>query len=208
MQLAGGGPGVALSDAAVAHTEVPGLDNHRDALRLKRLLNGVRDLGSEFLLDLEPFREDLDDSCEFGKSDDFSAGNVGHVGLPDERHHVVLAVALNIHVLEEDQLVVVFDFTKGPGQWFKRVGVVAPIVFVHRLDDPFGGVEQAFSLWIFTDKPEEGFHVSHRLDAGVAVRVEFGIRAGFEHGRSPGSEGGSTILTGSQGAPRAVAFRI
>ena len=65
MQLAGGGPGVALFDAAVAHTEVPGLDDHRDALRLERLLDGVRDLGSEFLLNLEPFRKDLDDPREF-----------------------------------------------------------------------------------------------------------------------------------------------
>ena len=82
---------VLLLDAAHHHAEVHGLDDHADAARLDRLLDGLRDLDGEALLDLEAARVDVDEARDLGEADDLAVRQVGDVGLAEEGQQVVLA---------------------------------------------------------------------------------------------------------------------
>src|SRR5581483_11270849 len=66
-------------DAAVRHAEVLGLDDDADALRLEILVQPVRDLLGQALLDLQVPAEELDDAGQLGQAEDALAGHVAHV---------------------------------------------------------------------------------------------------------------------------------
>ena len=106
-------------------------------------------------LDIIRWSEDLDDPCQFRETDDPAVRDIGDMGLAHERHHVMFAMALDLHVLEKNQLVVVLDLAEGFLQRFEGVGPVAPVVLVHRLHDPFRGIDQAFSFGIFADVSQQ-----------------------------------------------------
>ena len=59
-------------------------------------LDGVGDLGGQPLLDLRPAGEAVDQAGQLGQPGDAAVlvGDVGHVGLADPRHQVVLAHAV------------------------------------------------------------------------------------------------------------------
>ena len=176
MQLGGGGHRPRLADAAVAHAEVARLDDHRHAVGAQRGVDRVGDLGCELLLDLQALGVDVDDARELGEPDHAAVGDVRDMRLAHERHHVVLAVAVDLDVLEEHQLVVALDLAEGALQRLEGIGVVAPEVLVHGLDDPGWGVDQAFPRGVVADEAEERLHVRHGL-LGLG-----GIHVGFEHG--------------------------
>ena len=123
VELAGRRPGAGLPHAAVAHAEVLALQDHRDALRLEVRLDRVRDLLGQLLLHLQALGEDVHHARELAQADDAPVGNVRHVRLADERHHVVLAVAVHLDVAHEHQLVVALDLLEGLGQVLGRVHV-------------------------------------------------------------------------------------
>lgn len=70
-----------LLNAAHDHTEVAGLHDDSNALRLEGFHDGVGDFFGETFLDLQATREHVCDAGEFGYADDIVFGNVADVHL-------------------------------------------------------------------------------------------------------------------------------
>jgi len=62
------------SHAAHHHAEVLGLDDDAHAARPDRLLDGLRDLHGEALLDLEAGARDVHEARDLGEADDLAVG--------------------------------------------------------------------------------------------------------------------------------------
>ena len=80
------------------------LDHHADAFRLKHLMNGIGDLRSHPLLNLQPFGIDLNNACQFGYSHHSMSWDVANPGAADDRCHVVFAMALEGNTAKDDQI--------------------------------------------------------------------------------------------------------
>src|SRR5208282_6558638 len=59
-------------DASHHHAEMPGLDDHADALGIDSVLDGLGDLRGQALLDLQAARESVDEARDFAQADHFS----------------------------------------------------------------------------------------------------------------------------------------
>ena len=81
-----------------------GLDDHAHALGFSHLHDGLRDLGGEGLLDLQPAGEHVHQSRHLGEADYLAGGNIGHVALADKGQQVVFAQRVQFHVLYQDHL--------------------------------------------------------------------------------------------------------
>ena len=95
-----------LADAAHDRAQVGRLDDDADALRLEPVLEELRDLLGEPLLDLEPARVHLDDARDLREPDHPAARDVGDRRRPEERQQVVLAERVERDVLDDDHLAV------------------------------------------------------------------------------------------------------
>jgi hypothetical protein len=84
-----------------------GLEHDADPLRRQLLLEPVRNLHGEALLDLKPARKRLDDTRELGEADDALTREVRHVGDSVKRQKVVLAQRVERDLAHEHELVVV-----------------------------------------------------------------------------------------------------
>jgi hypothetical protein len=85
---------------------VLGLEHDTDALGRELLLEPVRHLLGETLLNLEVSGEELHDACELGESEDSVPREVPDVGDALEGQHVVLAEGVERDVSGEDEFVV------------------------------------------------------------------------------------------------------
>src|SRR5216683_2394514 len=104
-------------DATHHHAQMPGLDDHAYALWLDGVLDRLRNLRGQPLLDLQAARERFDEARYFAQADHFSVGDVGHVDLAKKRQKVVLAQAEHFDVFHDHHLVV---GGAGEGGWFRR----------------------------------------------------------------------------------------
>ena len=73
---------------------------------LDHLLDRLGDLDGEPLLHLQPAREHVHEARDLREADDLAVGEVGHVGLAEERQQVVLAHREDVDVLDDHHLVV------------------------------------------------------------------------------------------------------
>ena len=96
-----------LLDSTHHHAEVPSFDDDADALGRDDLLDGLRDLGRETLLNLQASREQFDQAWDFAESDHPAIGNIGYVHLAEEGQKVMLAQAEDFDVFDDDHLVVI-----------------------------------------------------------------------------------------------------
>ncbi len=80
------------------------LDDDPDVLGAGDLLQRVGDLERQLLLNLQAAREHVDDARHLGEPQHLAVRNVPHVGLTDERQHVVLAHGVQLDVLHHDHL--------------------------------------------------------------------------------------------------------
>ena len=104
---------VLLLDAAHHHAQVDGLDNDAHAVRLERVLDGLRDLLRQPLLHLKSACEDIHDPRELAQPHDPTVGDVRDVCLAEERQHVVLAERVHLDVLYQDHRVVLLLEDRG-----------------------------------------------------------------------------------------------
>ena len=82
-----------------------GFDHHPHAARVQGLHEGAGDLGGEALLDLQPVREAVDEARDAGEANDGFVGEVGDVGMAEERQQMVLAQRVQLDALHGDHLV-------------------------------------------------------------------------------------------------------
>ena len=112
-----------------------GADHDGDALGASASLDGVGDLRRERLLHLQPAREDVDDACELGQADDAPVRNVGDVRDAGERRDVVLAMALEAHVAQQDHVAIAGDVLEGAGELGRGILAIAAEALLEGLDD-------------------------------------------------------------------------
>src|SRR5262249_55203857 len=103
---AGNGPGILFLDAPHHHTEVFGFDDHAYAARSKNLFHRGRDLLGQPLLHLEPPGKYIDYSRQLGQPHDPAVRDVGDMGPPEERKHVVLAETVELDVAHHHHVLV------------------------------------------------------------------------------------------------------
>jgi len=147
-----------LMHAARRHALVRRLDDDRDALRLQHLLQRVRDLHRHLLLDLQALRIDVDEPRELRDADDAMARQVGDVRAADDRHHVVLAIALDAHVPQHDHLVVTLDLLEGAREQRGGVDAVATEELLVRARDAPRRVAQAFARRVVAGPAQQRAH--------------------------------------------------
>jgi hypothetical protein len=103
---------------------VAGLDDDRDAARLQHVVDRVGDLRRQLLLDLQPARIGIHDPRKLADADDAPVRQIGDVRAPDDRHHVVLAMAFHPDVAEQNDLVVAVNLLERPLEHRRRVGLI------------------------------------------------------------------------------------
>jgi len=158
-QLARRRPRMWLAYAAVAHTEVSRLNNHRDAQRLEMLLNAVGDLCGQLLLHLESLGKDLHNFRQFRETDNASARDVGNVCLADKRNHVMFAVAVNVDSCEQHHLVVPLNLRECARQFLRGIHRVANKMLSQCKGYSARCVHKPLAIWILSDVLEEGANV-------------------------------------------------
>src|SRR5258708_11430847 len=153
-----------LLDATHHHAQMPGLDDHADALWLDGVLDGLGNLRGQPLLDLQAARERLDEARYFAQADHFSVGDVGHVHLAKKRQKVVLAQAEHFDIFHDHHLVVA-DSKERLAQ--KRFGIVLVALDekLHGLLDARGCARKAFAIGIFAQADK---HFAHQFFVGGA----------------------------------------
>src|SRR5437764_6792166 len=82
---------VLFFDPAHHHAKMFCFHDNRDAVRLETIHQRFCDLRRQIFLDLQAPRKDVDNACDFRKSDHFAVWNVGHVRPPDEWQQMMLA---------------------------------------------------------------------------------------------------------------------
>src|SRR5271169_5434595 len=93
-------------DAAHHHAQMARLDDYADALRFDRILDRLRNLRGEALLNLQAAREGVDEARYFAQADHLSIWNIGHMHLAKERQEVMLAQAEHFDVFYDHHLVI------------------------------------------------------------------------------------------------------
>ncbi len=106
-------------------------------------------------MDLQSLGEGVHDTGDLGQPHDPPIGDVGDVRLADERHHVVLAVAVDLDVAHEHELVVALDLGERPREVCDRILTVATKVLPHRTENAFGGFLQTLSLRVIAHVGEK-----------------------------------------------------
>ena len=114
-----------LVDPARGHALVLRLDDHRHAARIEHLLDRVGDLRGQLFLDLQPLGIGVDQPGQLADAHHAPVRQIGHVGAPDDRHHVVLAIALQPDVAQQHDLVVAVGLLERALEQGRRIDVVA-----------------------------------------------------------------------------------
>ena len=91
-------------------------DHHGDAERGEALLDRLADLRREGFLHLQPPGEDVDHARQLRQADDTAIGQICNVGDPGKGRDVVLAMALEAHVAQQDHVAIAGDVLEGAGE--------------------------------------------------------------------------------------------
>ena len=156
-EVAGGGDRTLLLHATHLHAHVLGLDNDHHTQGLEGLLYGFAYLQRHAFLHLQAMAVAVNDAGYLGQACDVSVGDVGHMGLAVEGQHVVLAKGVEVDVLDDDHLAVVF-LELGLIEYLYGIFVVATCEVGHSFCHTEGGLQQAFALGVFTDEGEQLAH--------------------------------------------------
>src|ERR1700674_416197 len=151
-------------DAAHHHAQMAGLDDYADALRFDGVLDRLRNLRGQPLLDLQAARERFDEARYFAQADNFSVWDISHVHLAKKRQKMVLAQAEHFDVFHDHHLVVV-DREQRLTQ--ERFGIVllALDAQLHGLMHARGCTRKAFAIRIFAEADN---HFAHQVLIGGA----------------------------------------
>ena len=155
-----------LVDGAQRHALVGGADHHGDAERGETLLDGLADLRRERLLHLQPAGEDVDHAREFRQTDNPLVRQIGDVRDAGERRDMVLAMAFEAHVAQQDHVVIAGHILEGAGELGGRIRAIAAEALLEGLDHALGGIGQPGARWVVTRPGEQRAHRLLSLFAG------------------------------------------
>ena len=156
-EVAGGGDGTLLLDTAHLHAHVLGLDYDHHSQGLKGFLYGFAYLQRHAFLHLQAMAVAVDHAGYLGEACDVAVGDVSHMGFAVEGYHVVLAEGVEVDVLDDDHLAVVF-LELGLIEYLDGVFVVASCEVGHSFCHTDGCLLQSFALRVFTDEGEQLTH--------------------------------------------------
>src|SRR5207302_1332779 len=114
------------------HTEMAGLADDADALRLDRILDRLRHLLGEPLLNLKAAREGVHNARKLAQAEYFILRQVGDVHFAEKRQQMVLAKAEEFDILDDHHLVVI-DRVERLVDELGNIGGVAAGKKLHRL---------------------------------------------------------------------------
>src|SRR5581483_1774017 len=163
-------------DAAHHHAEVARFADDADADRVDNLLDGLRYLLRQPLLNLQPPREDIHDPGNLAEPHHLILGQVGHVHLPVERQQVVFAKTEELDVLDHYHLVIL-HVVEGPVEDLLQIHAIPAGEELHRLVDAGGGPQQTIAVRIFAQLGE--YALDLRLNAGKLGLRSYHFHYGF-----------------------------
>ena len=174
---------------------------------LQHVLQRVGDLRRHLLLDLQPLRVDLDEPRQLRDADDAPVRQVADVHLADDRHHVVLAMALEADVGQHDDLVVAVDLLERAREHRLRVVAVAGEELLVGAHDAAGRLEQALARRVVAgpadQRADRVLGLLARRGATTGAGAAGGLAGGLGHAGTPGSGvGGPGRLGCRRGAAR------
>ena len=140
---------------------------------MQGLFYAVANLHGKPLLDLQAAGEGLDHAGYLAKSGDFPVRDVGDVAFSDERHHMMLASAIQVYVFHENHLLV-FLVENGAADNLHAVFLVAFRYELQCLGHSLRGLYQSLSFGVLAQKREYGFHVpGYLLGSGNVESLGF-----------------------------------
>ena len=157
---------VGLIDGAQRHALVGGADHHGDAERGEALLDRLADLRRERFLHLQPAGEDVDHARQLRQADDAAVGQIGDVGDAGEGRDVVLAMAFEAHVAQQDHVAIAGDVLEGAGELGGGILAVAAEPLLVGLDDALGRIGEPRARRIVAGPGEQRAHGVLGLGAG------------------------------------------
>src|SRR5262249_57999801 len=163
-ELGGYGGDIGFLHAADRHALMYGLDHHRHALRLQRLVDGLGDLRRHGLLGLQAPGEHLDHAGKLGDTDDAVGREISYMRLADERDHVMFAMRMQLDIAQHYDVVITGDLVEGAGQHVEWALVVASEELVIGANDALWRLAQAFASRIVAgigDQRADGFFGFH-----------------------------------------------
>src|SRR5258708_9040170 len=143
---------------------MPRLDDNADALRFDGVLDRLRNLRSQPLLDLQAARERFNEARYFAQANDFSVWDVSHVHLAKKWQEVMLAEAEHFDVFYDDHLFMVAREQRLSQEGF-RIVLVAFDKKLHGLVHARRGTRKAFAIGIFAEADN---HFAHQFFVGGA----------------------------------------
>ena len=155
-----------LVDTPGCHAAMARLDDHRDALRAKHLVETVGDLARQALLKLEPPGKGVDEPRELRDSDHAGAGSIGDVDMAGDRREMVLAGRHQRDRAEQDRLLIAVRLGKGPAKQLPGIDAIARKPFAIGARDPGRRLAQALAVGIIPRGGDEGS--DRRFDLGSA----------------------------------------
>ena len=150
----GGCNGILLLHSAYLHAHVGSLYDNAHTQRMQGILDTVADLDGKPLLDLKTAGITLHHTGDLAESGDIAVGNIGHMGLSIERQQVMLAHGVQLNILDNHHLTVVF-LEHRRTQNLGSVHMVTLCQELHALGHPFRGLEQSLAFRIL---PQQAQH--------------------------------------------------
>ena len=170
---AGDGLAVLLFHAAHLHAEVARFDDNANAFGADFFFDGLRDLAGHALLNLQAARKHVDQARDFAEAEDALVGQIGDVGLAEERQQVVLAQAEEFDVFHDDHFVV-GDGKRGAVHDGIEILVIAAGEKLQRLFKTLRGLAQTLAVRIF---PDERNHFAHQIRDALLREFHLSCRA-------------------------------
>ena len=163
-----GGDGVGLLDAAHGHAGVHGFNDNGNAQWMEGVLDAVADLLGEAFLHLQTAGIRFHHAGNLAQAGDFPFGNIRHMGLADERQHVVLAQGEQLDVLHNDHVVVRLLEEGALDNGFS-VLEIALGEELHGLGHTLRRFLQAFAGGVLSQQAQDGLNVGGNLLRSLGI---------------------------------------
>jgi len=119
---------------------------------------------------LEPLRIDIDEPRELRDADDALVRQIGDMRPADDRRDMMLAMALETDVLQDDHLVVAIGLFEGALELLDRIGLIAGEKFLVSACHATGRAAQALPRRIIAGPAQQNAHRLFGLFAGRPAR--------------------------------------
>ena len=134
--------------AARGHTLVSRFNDDGYTFGAKDIIDGVGDLYRQFLLDLESFTEGIDDTGQLTNAYNAPIRQVCDVRPADDGNHVVLTIALEPYVTQEDDFVIALDLLESTLEESDWIDLVSAEQFEVGAGDASGCVAKTLAMGV------------------------------------------------------------